>query len=201
MASPSRSRASHPRARACRIRARSPIRRVSSATAKSAAISSAPASCCTARRRSPTAAPNRSALAPVMTLRSKLIGVQALEPGASVGYGGTFAAAQPMRIGVIACGYADGYPRHAPNGTPVLVDGHRVPMAGRVSMDMITVDLSSVPRRAGRQRRRAVGRRIAGGRRRRAPPAPSVMNCCAPSRLAYRSRCAPMPEDRPCTSS
>jgi len=85
-------------------------------------------------------------LAPVMTLRSKLIGVQSLEPGASVGYGGTFAAAQPMRIGVIACGYADGYPRHAPNGTPVLVDGHRVPMAGRVSMDMITVDLSSVPR-------------------------------------------------------
>ena len=85
-------------------------------------------------------------LAPVMTLRSKLIGVQELEPGATVGYGETFAAEQPMRIGVVACGYADGYPRHAPNGTPVLVDGHRVPMAGRVSMDMITVDLSSVPR-------------------------------------------------------
>ncbi|MDQ2917616.1 MAG: alanine racemase [Pseudomonadota bacterium] len=84
-------------------------------------------------------------LVPVMTLRSQLIGVQALEVGASVGYGGTFAARQPMRIGVVACGYADGYPRHAPNGTPVLVDGHRVPMAGRVSMDMITVDLSSVP--------------------------------------------------------
>jgi alanine racemase len=84
-------------------------------------------------------------LAPVMTLRSKLIGIQALEPGATVGYGGTFAARQPTRIGVVACGYADGYPRRAPNGTPVLVDGRRVPIAGRVSMDMITVDLASVP--------------------------------------------------------
>ncbi|HEY7787220.1 MAG TPA: alanine racemase [Casimicrobiaceae bacterium] len=84
-------------------------------------------------------------LAPVMTLRSQLIGVQALEAGASVGYGGTFAASRPMRIGVVACGYADGYPRHAQNGTPVLVNGHRVPTAGRVSMDMLTVDLSSVP--------------------------------------------------------
>jgi alanine racemase len=84
-------------------------------------------------------------LAPVMTLRSRLIGVQALEAGAAVGYGGTFAASRPTRIGVVACGYADGYPRHAPNGTPVLVCGRRVPLAGRVSMDMLTVDLSSVP--------------------------------------------------------
>ena len=84
-------------------------------------------------------------LAPVMTLRSKLIGVQALRAGESVGYGATFTATRPTRIGVVACGYADGYPRHARNGTPVLVDGRRVPMAGRASMDMITVDISSLP--------------------------------------------------------
>lgn len=84
-------------------------------------------------------------LAPVMTLRSRLVGVQMLERGEIVGYGATFAAPRSMRIGVVACGYADGYPRHAPNGTPVLVCGRRVPMAGRVSMDMLTVDLSSVP--------------------------------------------------------
>jgi alanine racemase len=84
-------------------------------------------------------------LSPVMTLRSKLIGVQTLAAGESVGYAATFTAARPTRVGVVACGYADGYPRHAPNGTPVLVDGQRVPMAGRVSMDMLTVDLSSVP--------------------------------------------------------
>ena len=84
-------------------------------------------------------------LAPVMTLRSKLIGVQTLAPGETVGYGATFAAKEQTRIGVVACGYADGYPRHARNGTPVLVDGCRVPIAGRVSMDMITVDISSLP--------------------------------------------------------
>ncbi|HSQ81835.1 MAG TPA: alanine racemase [Casimicrobiaceae bacterium] len=84
-------------------------------------------------------------LAPAMTLRSKLIGVQTLSAGDRVGYGSTFAAAGRMRIGVVACGYADGYPRHAPNGTPVMVEGRRVPLAGRVSMDMLTVDLSEVP--------------------------------------------------------
>ena len=84
-------------------------------------------------------------LAPVMTLRSRLIGVQTLAPGESVGYGAAFSAPRAMRIGVVACGYADGYPRHAPNGTPVLVAGKRVPIAGRVSMDMVTVDLTDVP--------------------------------------------------------
>jgi len=84
-------------------------------------------------------------LVPAMTLRSRIIAVQAIERGDAVGYGATFRAPHPMRIGVVACGYADGYPRHAPNGTPVLVDGRRVPMAGRVSMDMLTVDLSPVP--------------------------------------------------------
>ena len=84
-------------------------------------------------------------LAPAMTLCSKLIGIQTLAPGDAVGYGGTFVATRPTRIGVVACGYADGYPRHAPNGTPVLVCGRRVPTAGRVSMDMLTVDLTQVP--------------------------------------------------------
>ncbi|MBK6337258.1 MAG: alanine racemase [Betaproteobacteria bacterium] len=84
-------------------------------------------------------------LAPVMTLRSALIAVQELQPGDAVGYGAAHVAVRPQRIGVVACGYADGYPRHAPNGTPVLVCGRRVPIAGRVSMDMITVDLGDVP--------------------------------------------------------
>ena len=84
-------------------------------------------------------------LVPVMTLRSQLIAVQSLAPGDGAGYGAAFVAREATRIGVVACGYADGYPRHAPNGTPVLVCGRRVPLAGRVSMDMLTVDLSSVP--------------------------------------------------------
>lgn len=84
-------------------------------------------------------------LKPAMTLRSALIAVQSIAAGETVGYGGTYKAERPMRIGVVACGYADGYPRHAHNGTPVLVDGARVPMAGRVSMDMLTVDLTAVP--------------------------------------------------------
>jgi alanine racemase len=62
-----------------------------------------------------------------------------------VGYGNTFVAERPLRIGVVACGYADGYPRHAASGTPVLVDGVRTRTVGRVSMDMITVDLSAAP--------------------------------------------------------
>ena len=82
---------------------------------------------------------------PVMTLRSEIIAVQALRPNDSVGYGASYTASRSMRIGVVACGYADGYPRHAPNGTPVLVCGKKVRMAGRVSMDMITVDLTDVP--------------------------------------------------------
>jgi alanine racemase len=84
-------------------------------------------------------------LKPAMTLRSRLISVQHVRAGNTVGYGSRFTAPQEMRIGVVACGYADGYPRHAPDGTPVLVDGIRVPMAGRVSMDMLTVDLSAAP--------------------------------------------------------
>ena len=81
-------------------------------------------------------------LQPAMTLSTRVIGVQSLQPGDTVGYGSTFTADRPMRVGVIACGYADGYPRHAATGTPVLVDGVRTRTVGRVSMDMIAVDLS-----------------------------------------------------------
>ena len=88
-------------------------------------------------------------LQPAMTLRSRLIATQTLAAGDSVGYGSSFRAPAAMRIGVVACGYADGYPRHAPgldeHSTPVLVDGVRTRMVGRVSMDMITVDLGPVP--------------------------------------------------------
>jgi alanine racemase len=84
-------------------------------------------------------------LQPAMTLHTRLIGTQALQPGERVGYGSTFTATQPMRIGIAACGYADGYPRHAGTGTPVLVDGHRSRTIGRVSMDMLAVDLSALP--------------------------------------------------------
>ncbi|MGH8767172.1 MAG: alanine racemase [Burkholderiales bacterium] len=84
-------------------------------------------------------------LRPAMSLTSELIGIQQLKRGDTVGYGSLFTADREVRIGVVACGYADGYPRHAYNGTPVLVDGVRVPMVGRVSMDMLCVDLSAVP--------------------------------------------------------
>jgi alanine racemase len=84
-------------------------------------------------------------LRPAMTLRSRLIAVQHLQPGDSVGYGSSFTADAAMRIGVVACGYADGYPRLCPTGTPVLVDGMRTRTVGRVSMDLITVDLQPVP--------------------------------------------------------
>ena len=84
-------------------------------------------------------------LQPTMTLASRIIAIQDLAPGETVGYGSSFTADAPLRIGVVACGYADGYPRHCSTGTPVLVEGVRTRMVGRVSMDMVTVDLSPVP--------------------------------------------------------
>lgn len=84
-------------------------------------------------------------LRPTMTLAARILAVQALQPGDAVGYGSSFVAEQPTRIGVVACGYADGYPRHCGTGTPVLVDGVPSRLVGRVSMDMVTVDLSAVP--------------------------------------------------------
>jgi alanine racemase len=80
-----------------------------------------------------------------MTLRSEIIAIQKLGPGERVGYGFSYAAEGEMTVGVIACGYADGYPRHAPSGTPVLVNGRRSRLVGRVSMDMMGVDLRAIP--------------------------------------------------------
>ena len=84
-------------------------------------------------------------LKPVMTLTSAIIAVQELQVGERIGYAGTFEATQPMRVGVVACGYADGYPRHAPTGTPIVVGGQRTRTLGRVSMDMLCADLSAIP--------------------------------------------------------
>ena len=84
-------------------------------------------------------------LKPVMTVKTRLISILTVPAGAAVGYGGTFVCPKPMRIGVIAFGYGDGYPRLAPSGTPVLVDGYVVPTVGRVSMDTISVDLTDRP--------------------------------------------------------
>ncbi len=84
-------------------------------------------------------------LRPAMTLTGEIIGMQQLVQGDAVGYGSRFVATHPMTIGVVCCGYADGYPRHAATGTPVLVDGVRTRTLGKISMDMLVVDLSAVP--------------------------------------------------------
>jgi alanine racemase len=86
-------------------------------------------------------------LRPTMTLASEIIAIQNLVAGDTVGYGSRFEATGPMQVGVVACGYADGYPRHAPHGTPVIVDGVRTSVVGRVSMDMMTVDLTPIANR------------------------------------------------------
>ena len=80
-------------------------------------------------------------LKPVMTLKSRLIAVREHKAGESVGYGATWTAAEDTKLGVVAVGYGDGYPRMAPQGTPVLINGRLVPIVGRISMDMLTVDL------------------------------------------------------------
>jgi alanine racemase len=84
-------------------------------------------------------------LKPAMTLTSEIIATQQLQAGERVGYGFGYEAVGDMTIGIVACGYADGYPRHAPTGTPVLVNGQRARIVGRVSMDMISIDISDVP--------------------------------------------------------
>ncbi len=84
-------------------------------------------------------------LKPVMQLESEIIAVQTLQAGESVGYGNAFVADKPMRVGTVACGYADGYPRHAPTGTPIAVNGVITRTLGRVSMDMLAVDITEIP--------------------------------------------------------
>jgi alanine racemase len=89
--------------------------------------------------------PLAARLKPVMTLESKVISVRELPAGQPVGYGAKFVTERPTRVGVVAMGYADGYPRHAPTGTPVSIDGQPSRLIGRVSMDMLTVDLTDLP--------------------------------------------------------
>lgn len=84
-------------------------------------------------------------LQPIMELYSRLISVKPLKKGETVGYGTGWVCRKPTTLGVVAIGYGDGYPRYAETGTPVLVNGRRVPLIGRVSMDMITVDLETQP--------------------------------------------------------
>ena len=83
-------------------------------------------------------------LKPVMTLSSKIISIKQVKKGEAIGYGGTYVCDKDMNVGIVAIGYGDGYPRHAKTGTPILVDGIRCPLLGRVSMDMICVDLSEL---------------------------------------------------------
>jgi alanine racemase len=84
-------------------------------------------------------------LRPVMRLEGGIISVRLIARGEPLGYGGAFVADRPTRVGVVSCGYADGYPRTAPTGTPVAVDGQLTRLIGRVSMDMLTVDLTDLP--------------------------------------------------------
>ncbi len=88
-------------------------------------------------------------LRPVMTLTSRIIAVQTLQPGDALGYGQLWLADRPSRVGVVACGYADGYPRHATTGTPIWIAGHKTRTLGRVSMDMLFTDLTDLPATVG----------------------------------------------------
>lgn len=91
------------------------------------------------------AQPQAAGLRPVMQLDSRIIAVHQVATGEPIGYGSRFVTSRPSRIGLVAMGYADGYPRHAPDGTPILVDGQRTSLVGRISMDMLTVDLTDLP--------------------------------------------------------
>lgn len=124
-------------------------------------------------------------LEPAMSLESEIIGIQHIAAGESVGYGSRYTASAPMTVGVVACGYADGYPRHAPSGTPVVVDGVRTVLAGRVSMDMITVDLTPVPQARIGSRVELWGRTL---------PIDEVAN--AAGTLGYELMCAVAPRVR-----
>ncbi|AUH49751.1 alanine racemase [Chromobacterium sp. ATCC 53434] len=121
-------------------------------------------------------------LAPAMTLSADIIAVQTLQAGDAVGYGRRFVADRSMRIGVVACGYADGYPRIAANGAPAAVDGRPCSLVGRVSMDMLTVDISDLPQ-AG------VGSRVELW----GPNAPIERVAAAAGTIGYELMCAAAP--------
>jgi alanine racemase len=91
-----------------------------------------------------TQSPMQLGLLPAMALRAKILSVQVISAGDAIGYGSRFVAKQAMRVGIVAVGYADGYPRNAPDGTPVWVEGHRAKLVGRVSMDMIVIDITDL---------------------------------------------------------
>jgi alanine racemase len=84
-------------------------------------------------------------LQPVMQLNSRIISISKIKKSDSIGYGSIFTAERDTTVGVVACGYADGYPRSAITGTPVAVDGNMTRLIGRVSMDMLSVDLTDLP--------------------------------------------------------
>ncbi len=84
-------------------------------------------------------------LQPVMRFAARIVHTSELQPGDSIGYGAAFTAEKPMRIGIVGAGYGDGYPRAAPSGTPVLVNGQRVPLVGRVAMNVLAIDLTTLP--------------------------------------------------------
>ena len=134
-------------------------------------------------------------LQPAMTLASRLIAIQQLQPGDTVGYGSTYTARQPMRIGIAACGYADGYPRHAPGGrdqgAPVLVRGVRSRLVGRVSMDMLAVDLG--PAEAAGQPCRIGDEVVLWGRSRHGAVLPVDEVAQAAGTIAYELLCAVAP--------
>jgi alanine racemase len=93
----------------------------------------------------PTGTGDELGLKPAMTLRTEVIAVKPVLAGETVGYGGSWTAQRDTRIAVVAAGYGDGYPRSLPSGAPVQVNGRRAPLVGRVSMDMVTVDVTDVP--------------------------------------------------------
>ena len=84
-------------------------------------------------------------LKPAMTLSAKILAIQEIPAGEAVGYGSRFVAKRTSRIAIVACGYADGYPRSMPDGAPTFVEGHYAPIAGTVAMDMLTIDVTDIP--------------------------------------------------------
>ncbi len=181
-------RASLPRPAAWRNGRASPTRPRSCATPERTATGCAPASCSTAPRRLPIPPAARSACRPAMTLASEIIAMQAARARRDAwAMAARSAPSKPMRIGVVACGYADGYPRHAPTGTPVMVDGVRTRTVGRVSMDMLMRGPRRGPAGARRLAGGTVGRGICRSTKWRVPPARSATNSCARWRRACRS--------------